>query len=93
MEYCEHISEIRLVEPSSEGCEDCLKIGERWLHLRMCESCGHVGCCDQSPNRHATKHYRATTHPIIISFQPDEEWGYCYPDDIFYETLPVTPRA
>lgn len=88
MDYCEHISAIVPVTPSANGCEDCLKIGGRWLHLRLCESCGHVGCCDQSPNRHATKHYHASRHPIISSFQPDEEWGYCYPDDMFYETLP-----
>ena len=93
MDYCEHISAIIPVTPSADGCEDCLKIGGRWLHLRLCESCGHVGCCDQSPNRHATKHYHSTKHPIIKSFQPDEEWGYCYPDDMFYETLPESPAA
>ena len=88
MQYCEHIKEMRKVTPSADGCEDCLKIGGRWVHLRMCESCGHVGCCDQSPNRHATKHYHATQHPIVKSVEPGEEWGYCYPDDRFYETLP-----
>ena len=93
MDYCEHISAIVPVTPSADGCEDCLKIGGHWLHLRLCESCGHVGCCDQSPNRHATKHYQSTKHPIIRSFQPDEEWGYCYPDDMFYDTLPESPAA
>ncbi len=93
MEYCEHISAIVPVTPSANGCEDCLKIGGRWLHLRLCESCGHVGCCDQSPNRHATKHYHASGHPIIKSFEPGEEWGYCYPDEIFYESLPESPAA
>lgn len=93
MDYCEHISAIVPVTPSADGCEDCLKIGGRWLHLRLCESCGHVGCCDQSPNRHATKHYHASDHPIIKSFEPGEEWGYCYPDDMFYETLPESPAA
>jgi hypothetical protein len=88
METCEHLSEMRSVTPSANGCEDCLKIGGRWVHLRLCEICGHVGCCDNSPNRHATKHYHATTHPIIKSFEPGEDWGYCYPDDMFYETLP-----
>ncbi|HQZ96985.1 MAG TPA: UBP-type zinc finger domain-containing protein [Pyrinomonadaceae bacterium] len=88
MEYCEHVSTIVPVKPSSDGCEDCLKIGGRWLHLRLCKNCGHVGCCDQSPNKHATKHFRSTNHPIIKSFQPGEEWGYCYIDDAFYETLP-----
>jgi uncharacterized UBP type Zn finger protein len=88
MTTCEHLREIRAVIPSAEGCEDCLKIGASWVHLRLCEICGHVGCCDNSPNRHATKHYHATTHPIIKSFEPGEEWGYCYPDDLFYEWLP-----
>ena len=90
MERCEHFSEIRDVTPSADGCEDCLKIGSTWVHLRMCMSCGHVGCCDNSPNRHATKHYHATTHPIVRSVEPGEEWGYCYPDDSFYETLTET---
>jgi uncharacterized UBP type Zn finger protein len=88
MQGCEHLKEIKSVTPSADGCEDCLKIGGRWVHLRLCMSCGHVGCCDNSPNRHATKHYHATTHPIIKSFEPGEDWGYCYVDDEFYETLP-----
>jgi hypothetical protein len=92
MNGCEHLVQIRDVTPSADGCEDCLKIGDRWVHLRLCESCGHVGCCDSSPNRHATKHFRATTHPIVKSFEPGEDWGYCYPDDMFYETLPK-PRS
>lgn len=92
MKYCEHVSEIVEVTPSDEGCEDCLKVGGRWVHLRLCQSCGHVGCCDNSPNRHATKHYHATKHPIIKSFEPGEEWGFCYPDDEFYERLPPTQR-
>ena len=88
MPSCEHLREIRRVTPSADGCEDCLRIGGRWVHLRLCESCGHVGCCDNSPNRHATKHYSSTSHPIIKSFEPGEDWGYCYPDDLFYEVLP-----
>ena len=89
MDYCEHISAIVSVAPSAVGCEDCLKTGDVWVHLRLCESCGHVGCCDQSINRHATKHYQSSRHPIIKSYQPDEEWGYCYIDDLFFETLPI----
>lgn len=89
MNTCEHLSEMREVTPSADGCEDCLKIGAWWVHLRLCEICGHVGCCDNSPNRHATKHYHATKHPIIKSFEPGEDWGYCYPDDLFFETLPA----
>ena len=93
MQYCEHVSSIRNVTPSADGCEDCLKIGGRWVHLRLCEECGHVGCCDSSPNKHATAHYHATEHPIIKSFEPGEDWGYCYADDEFYETLPGGTRA
>ena len=90
MEYCEHVKSIaENVTPSADGCEDCLKIGGWWVHLRLCESCGHVGCCDNSPNRHATKHYKATDHPIIKSFEPGEDWIYCYPDEQFYESLPL----
>ena len=89
MQYCEHVNQIAEVTPSADGCEDCLKTGDRWVHLRLCETCGHVGCCDSSPNKHATKHYHATQHPVVKSFEPGEEWGYCYPDDQFYEQLPV----
>jgi uncharacterized UBP type Zn finger protein len=85
---CEHLTLIKNVTPSADGCEDCLKIGGVWVHLRLCKICGHVGCCDNSPNRHATKHYHSSDHPIIRSFESDEEWGYCYPDDLFYEVLP-----
>ena len=88
MSACKHLSEIRKVEPSASGCEDCLKIGARWVHLRLCETCGHVGCCDSSPNRHATKHFHATSHPIIKSFEKGEDWGFCYADNLFFETLP-----
>ena len=88
MNYCEHVNQIADVTPSADGCEDCLKTGDRWVHLRLCETCGHVGCCDSSPNKHATKHYHATRHPVIKSFEPGEEWGYCYPDDQFFEQLP-----
>ena len=86
-ERCAHLGQIKSVTPGAEGCEDCLKMGDRWLHLRLCETCGHVGCCDSSPNRHATKHFQATRHPVIKSFEPGEEWGYCYVDDLFVETL------
>ena len=88
MDYCEHIAAIVPVTPSAGGCEDCLKTGDRWVHLRLCKSCGHVGCCDNSLNRHATKHYHASYHPIIKSHERGEDWGYCYVDDMFFETLP-----
>jgi uncharacterized UBP type Zn finger protein len=81
MGACRHLSTIADVTPSAEGCEDCLKIGDRWLHLRECLHCGHVGCCDDSKNRHATKHFRSTGHPIIRSFEPGEDWRWCYVDE------------
>jgi uncharacterized UBP type Zn finger protein len=79
---CSHMSQINDVEPSAQGCEDCLRAGDTWMHLRECLICGHVGCCDQSPNRHATKHFHATGHPIIRSFEPGEDWRWCYVDEM-----------
>lgn len=80
---CTHLDQIRDVTPSTRsGCEDCLKIGARWVHLRLCLSCGHVGCCDDSPNRHATRHFHASHHPLIQSFEPGEDWVWCYPDEL-----------
>lgn len=84
---CEHLSEMRHVQPSANGCEECLKKGDTWVHLRECMICGHVGCCDSSKNKHATAHYHATQHPIIRSFQPGEDWGWCYVDEITFESL------
>jgi uncharacterized UBP type Zn finger protein len=82
---CEHVTPDtpRSVHGPAPGCEDCLKIGARWVHLRICLSCGHVGCCDSSPNRHATAHFRATGHPLITSGERGENWAYCYADDQF----------
>ncbi len=82
---CEHLDQttIRHVHRPAPGCEDCLKIGGAWVHLRECLTCGHVACCDSSPNRHATKHARATSHPVIASAEPGERWLYCYPDEAF----------
>jgi len=78
---CTHLDQIELVEPHTrEGCEDCLRIGGRWVHLRLCLSCGHVGCCDSSPNRHATAHAQADGHPIVQSMEPGEDWRWCYVD-------------
>jgi len=80
---CTHLDQIRDVEPRTpEGCEECLKIGSSWVHLRLCLSCGHVGCCDASPNKHASKHFRAVQHPIVASFEPGEDWRWCYVDGI-----------
>ena len=81
---CSHLDEIRDVVPSALGCEECLKIGSRWVHLRLCRVCGHVGCCDDSPHRHARKHFHATKHPIIEGYDPPEGWGYCYIDDVTF---------
>ena len=84
---CTHLNQIKEVTPSADGCEDCLRIGSTWVHLRLCMECGHVGCCDDSPNRHATKHFHATSHPVIKSFEPGEGWGWCYVDELFFESL------
>ena len=87
---CLHIAQIRPVEPHTpQGCEECLKTGSRWVHLRLCLSCGHVGCCDSSPGKHATKHFHATDHPMVRSFEPGEDWAWCYVDRLFLEPAPV----
>ena len=86
-EACTHLDQIQEVMPSARGCEDCLRGGGSWLHLRLCLTCGHVGCCDSSPNKHATKHYHAAKHPLIRSFEPGEEWVWCYADELFFESL------
>lgn len=80
---CTHLDQIRKVTPSAPGCEDCLKTGDEWIHLRLCLLCGHVGCCDSSKNKHATEHFRTTGHPIIQSFEPGEEWRWCYLDQTY----------
>jgi uncharacterized UBP type Zn finger protein len=91
---CQHVSEILPVEARTpEGCEECLALGSEWVHLRLCLICGHVGCCDQSPNRHATAHYHETHHPIIRSFEPGEDWGFCYVDQIMMEPAPKPATA
>jgi uncharacterized UBP type Zn finger protein len=78
---CTHLDQVDPdAQPSADGCEDCLRDGGQWLHLRMCRTCGHVGCCDSSPSRHATAHNESTGHPLISSFEPGEAWWWCYPD-------------
>ena len=84
-EACAHVNQAKEHKPNSHGCEECLKMGDRWVHLRLCLTCGHVGCCDSSKNKHATKHYQSTRHPVIRSFEPGESWRYCYPDELFVE--------
>jgi uncharacterized UBP type Zn finger protein len=92
MSRCTHLDRIELRELPTEvaGCEDCLRSGGAWLHLRICLTCGHVGCCDDSPNRHATAHQHATEHPIIRSLQPGEDWCWCYLDEIMFRVREVT---
>ncbi|MEO7368448.1 MAG: UBP-type zinc finger domain-containing protein [Gemmatimonadaceae bacterium] len=86
---CAHLDTVRDVDPRTpDGCEECLKMGAAWVHLRMCSTCGHVGCCDQSQGKHATKHFHSSGHPIIRSFQPGEDWGWCFVDELFIEPAP-----
>ena len=75
---CEHLTLVRPGHPGASGCEACLATGDTWVHLRMCLTCGHVGCCDASNNKHATKHFRASGHPVIRSYEPGEAWRWCY---------------
>ncbi|MGE5458229.1 MAG: ubiquitin carboxyl-terminal hydrolase 14 [Methanococcaceae archaeon] len=84
---CDHIenADSNISPKTPEGCEECLKTGDSWVHLRLCLDCGHVGCCDNSKNKHATRHYNQTGHPVIKSFEPGEDWEYCYVDDLFSE--------
>jgi adenylate cyclase len=85
-----HLKEVNQnIEPKTpDGCEECLQMGSDWVHLRLCLSCGHVGCCDNSPNKHATKHFKSTKHPIIRSFEPGETWEWCYVDNILIGSHP-----
>jgi uncharacterized UBP type Zn finger protein len=77
---CEHVLDLEPVPPRTSGCEECLKTGTRWVHLRLCLTCGHVGCCDSSPGRHATQHFQKKGHPVMASFEPGERWAWCYID-------------
>jgi uncharacterized UBP type Zn finger protein len=83
---CTHLEALQPVQAKTpDGCEECLATGGWWVHLRLCLSCGHVGCCDSSPSRHATAHYHATSHPVVQSFQPGEDWLWCYVDDLMMD--------
>jgi uncharacterized UBP type Zn finger protein len=84
MSSCSHLDSVivQQLPDSVPGCEDCLRTGGVWLHLRICLSCGHVGCCDDSPNRHATAHFHASGHPVIHSLEPGEDWSWCYVDEV-----------
>ena len=86
MAKCEHVKLANPdVQPSGDGCAECLEVGQRWVQLRQCLICGHVGCCDSSKNRHATKHFHKTKHPIMRSLEPGENWGWCYIDELMIE--------
>ena len=90
MPECTHLGVVRVVTPHTpDGCEECLAAGGSWVHLRLCLECGHVGCCDQSPGKHATKHFHQTGHPNIRSFEPGENWGWCYVDEEMFEPAPT----
>jgi uncharacterized UBP type Zn finger protein len=82
MSQCKHLSQVKKVVPHTHGCEECLKSGDEWVQLRLCMTCGHVGCCDSSKNKHATRHFHSSKHPIIKSFESGEEWGWCYVDEL-----------
>ncbi len=91
---CEHVGTAAPVRPSAAGCESCLRSGDQWVHLRVCLVCGHVGCCDSSPNKHASAHYAATGHPLIVSAEPGEHWAWCFPDSLQIRTRePIRPAV
>ena len=88
---CEHVAVLEPIQAKTpSGCEECLATGGRWVHLRLCMSCGHVGCCDNSPGRHATGHFHHTRHPVVRSFEPGENWGWCYVDELVIDSLPLS---
>src|ERR1700730_6951702 len=87
MRACSHTDQIKDVTPNTHGCEECLKSGDTWIHLRCCLSCGHVGCCDSSKNKHATKHFRSTKHPLVKSGEPGEDWAWCYVDEVLLDSF------
>jgi uncharacterized UBP type Zn finger protein len=90
---CGHLDLINDVQPSADGCEDCLATGGRWVHLRLCLTCGHVGCCDSSPNKHATAHFHSSDHPLVQSFEPGENWVWCYADEVGLDIAGLPARA
>jgi uncharacterized UBP type Zn finger protein len=85
---CKHLEQVdRHKAPNTNGCEECLKTGDSWVHLRICLSCGHVGCCDSSKNKHATKHFHRSKHPMVRSGESGENWAWCYVDEAFIENI------
>ena len=86
-DWCEHLEGAGRPKPRAKGCEECLASGDSWVHLRLCLECGHVGCCDSSKNKHATKHFHATRHPVVRSLERGEGWGWCYVDEVFADSI------
>jgi len=84
---CTHLNHIKVTRPTKRVCEECVKMGDTWVHLRMCTDCGNVGCCDSSKNRHATKHAKHTSHPLARSIEPHETWVWCYVDEVMAAEL------
>ena len=82
---CTHLDQTKIRTTTTHVCPECVKLGDSWVHLLLCLICGHVGCCDQSPGKHATKHFHATQHPVIEGYDPPEGWGWCYVDEIFID--------
>ncbi|SHI62033.1 ubiquitin-hydrolase Zn-finger-containing protein [Hymenobacter daecheongensis DSM 21074] len=82
MALCSHLATLETLLPAPAGhvCPECVALGDKWVHLRLCQTCGHVGCCDSSKNKHATRHFQATAHPVITSAEPGEQWAWCYVD-------------
>lgn len=93
MADCTHLDQIRVTSTEKDFCEDCVKTGDTWVHLRLCVECGHVGCCDSSKNRHATKHFHKTKHPVIRSNEPGENWGWCYVDKLMIAPFSRSAQA
>jgi uncharacterized UBP type Zn finger protein len=80
---CKHMDQIKVETTDKDVCEECVKMGDSWVHLRLCLTCGHVGCCDSSKNKHATRHFRSSGHPLVRSIEPGENWVWCYEDRVF----------
>ena len=89
---CSHLDQIKNVPPSGPGCVECMATHGNWVHLRRCVTCGHIGCCDSSPNKHASAHTKKTGHPIIQSYEPEEDWFWCYVDEVEFEIPELTPK-
>jgi uncharacterized UBP type Zn finger protein len=88
---CTHLDRILDAAPSGDGCTECVRTGSPWVHLRRCTECGHVGCCDSSPNHHATAHFHESGHPIMQSFEPGEDWYWCFVDEIAFQDDDAPP--